>query len=218
MIKNFVAGLLFIALGLFSVAHASTIDHEEYKAQIREIERYLNSFTSLESRFMQTNPENVNISRGKIYISRPGKARLEYIDPNNMLLIIKDGSLTLWDKELDQISYADVPPTPFEALLYKNLDLSNKVKIENFRETDDTISITVSPDVIPDGEDAEHGAFESLTLIFRKNPIALTRLQRTDENNTTVTITLIDPKLDSKMNDELFNFKNPRIYNRKKRN
>lgn len=192
-------------------------NREIYSSQISKIKNYMGSFDTLESRFLQTVPERVSVSRGKIYISRPGKARLEYVDPESVLLLIKDGRMMYWDKDLDQVSYNDIPPTPFEALLYKDLDLSDDIKILKFYEDGESMSIVLAPSAMPGEEKKEHNEYESLTLVFSKNPFGLVRMQRSDENNATVSVNLLAPQFDKKIDDELFVFKNPRINKPKKR-
>ena len=46
-------------------------------SDIRKIENYLNSVTTLEARFVQ-NASNGNVAEGQLWIEKPNKIRMEY--------------------------------------------------------------------------------------------------------------------------------------------
>ena len=50
-----------------------------------EIKEYLKNLSTLEADFIQVSHE-VDIRRGKIYLNLPGKLRIDYYDPDNILI------------------------------------------------------------------------------------------------------------------------------------
>ncbi len=185
-------------------------DRTQYDEQIRQVEEYLSNFTSISARFTQSTPGHTGyISNGKIYISRPGKARWEYNSPIPSLLIVNDGRLTYYDKEVEQVSYAEVPDTPLQVLLHREVRLSGSIKVADLTETASSLTI-----VLANAEKDDE--FEALTLVFDKDPMKLRRIHRTNENNTTTVLTLIEPKFDKKLDESLFIFKDPRPFGKEK--
>ena len=228
-VRIFLTLLLVILLPVPSEAQESTsasdykirkkdFDPSQYSEVIEKAEDYLSKFDTLETRFTQLLPGvGGSISNGKLYISRPGKARWEYLSPNEAVLIIKKGRLTYYDKGLDQVSYAKLPPTAINVLLDKNVKLSGEVKVVDVIDSHSTITIIVAPNPASEvNRGKEISEFESISLVFSKNPFELIRLQRTDENNNATTLSLINTKLNKKLDDELFVFKNPKTLKRKK--
>lgn len=180
-------------------------DASKYSDQIKQVEEFLSGFNTLESRFNQISPEG-RISQGKVYIMRPGKARWDYETPEETRLVIRDGRLMYYDKELDQVSYGDVPQTPVTVLLTKDIKFSGDIKVVNLRDDKDSLSITAAPVSTGDEE-----SFESLTFAFLKSPLRLVRIHRTDSNNNTITMTLLQPKYDVKLKDDVFTLSNPKF-------
>lgn len=205
--------LILLAMPAYAESKDRTdsFDPLAYASQIKQVEKYLSGFKTLTARFIQINQTKAVLSQGKIFIERPGKARWEYLSPEQILLVVKDGKLSFWDKELDQITYADLPPTPLEILLYNNVEFSEKTKVIDVLETDDMLTVIIAP-TSTDNE------FQYLEMEFSKDPLTLKRLRRADANNAITTIQLINPKFDKKLDEELFTFKNPRVFDKQKRN
>ena len=97
---------------------------ETYTNEIENIEKYLNSFTSLTARFKQSNI-NGDISYGNIFISKPGKIRCEYINPSPILLIINNQNITYYDKKLDEASYTTSNAIALKILALEAIKLNN---------------------------------------------------------------------------------------------
>lgn len=207
--------ILYVTIFLVSPSYAEdsvpeSVDPELYTEDIQRIEAYLSGFDTLKTRFRQTAPGQGTISQGKLYLSRPGKARWEYQDPIKLSLYINDDDLIYYDHELDQITYGDVPDTPLRFLLNKEHNLSDHFTVKSLMDFEHSISITITP------QNLEKGDFQSLTLIFSKKPLELRKIYNTDSNNQTSTIELIQPDFNVTLNDDVFEFKNPRIFERNK--
>lgn len=183
----------------------------EYQREIKQAETYLSEFDTLSARFTQLNPEG-SISQGVIYISRPGNARWEYISPHSSLVIVNEDELSYWDRDLDQVTYADLPPSPINILLDKKTDFNDKVKVAGAINGENSFTL-----LLESKNYDEEGEKEMLTMVFSKNPFKIKRLMRTDSSGTTTSIELVDLKLDEKIDKELFIFKDPRHFNRKRK-
>lgn len=187
---------------------------ERYAKRLKQAEEYLSRFATLETRFSQIAPGEGNISEGTLHISRPGRARWEYISPRRTLTIVNNKQLSYYDYDLDQVSYAEIPESPLEMLLYKNISFSNGyLTVLRAMEEQNTFSVEIAaakdlppkPGMVP----------ESLTLVFSKSPFELRRLYRTDTSNSTTALILYDVVFDNKLDDNLFIFKNPRLFKKR---
>jgi len=188
------------------------IDFEKYGVIIKQAEEYLSSFRTFSAKFTQINP-NSTISDGTIQISRPGKARWEFIKPEQAVMIVNDGNLVFYDKELDQISYADVPTTPLNILLYEKVTFDGNATIVDIEENKKALHITLAPG---NKESNEH-KYQSLVMSFDKDPFTLRRLVRRDQRNVSTTVVLKKIEIDKPIEKDVFIFKNPRLYQRSRR-
>lgn len=197
----------------------------KYISQIMDVEKYLSSFNSIQATFAQIIPGVNAQSRGLFYIKRPGKARWEYHKPVRTLLVIKDGRLSFYDYDLDQVTFSDVPRSPLEILLNSDVRLLNnpELRVVDVQEDKTTLTITVKPtgahnkkatsvDFLFDANSTN----EALTMVFSKNPLTLKRLKRTDENNTSTLLELSQVKFNADIDDELFVFQNPKLFKKRK--
>ena len=81
--------LFIIAVGASSFAGAAkpiSLSPEQTES-INKISAYMNSFVTLQGEFTQISPKG-NISKGVMFISKPGKLRFEYSPPNPFLLVL----------------------------------------------------------------------------------------------------------------------------------
>ncbi len=184
-------------------------DPSKFTKEIKQVEEYLSSFKTLTARFNQTNPVGYSLGFGKISISRPGKVRWEYANPFPSVLIIEGKKLIYHDLRLDQVTYSEVPDTPLEILLYNEINFKDgNLKVLNVVSTQSSLSVMVGQN--KQNTDNEIG--ETLVLVFRKKNgnIKLERIHKTNENGHTIMLKLIKLKLNEKIDDKIFKFKNPR--------
>ena len=106
------AYFFFWALLVAADASPSGLSVDE-KITVKRVEKYLNELFTLKSRFLQATSTG-NYTEGTLYLSRPGKMRIEY-DPPAQLLIVADGTWLIYnDIELDQITH--LPPVSYTHL------------------------------------------------------------------------------------------------------
>ncbi len=102
---------------------------------------YLESFSSLSSKFIQIN-NNGDILSGKIFVSRPGKFRIEY-EQIPLILISDSKRLASINKDLKSINFHSKNENPLSILLFKKLDMK-KVKILKLVENENTLLVEIS--------------------------------------------------------------------------
>lgn len=185
------------------------IQQETNEQIINEIEYYLSGFTTFQADFSQNLTGNSQLRQGRILISRPAKARWEYMLPTPSILVVKGGRLSYHDVELDQVSFADVPETALDVLLYKEVKFGDNLQIVSVKNRKESVSIRVKQ------RDAEN-AFEALEMSFSKYPLALHRLRRIDEDNRSTTLFLSNVVYNAPLADDLFKLASQKI--KRKRN
>ena len=70
---------------------------ENNKSGTLKIEKFFKNLITLEANFVQVSPSG-NVSNGKIYLDLPGKLRLDYKDPNNLLITCKGFWIVIQDR------------------------------------------------------------------------------------------------------------------------
>ncbi len=76
---------------------------EKYSEDLKEIELYLNNIKTLTANFTQQTSGSSPV-KGKFYLSRPGKMRIEYINQPQIIIAVNGAILSYHDIELDEIS------------------------------------------------------------------------------------------------------------------
>jgi outer membrane lipoprotein-sorting protein len=199
----------FFALGIFLCIAAGSISARAQsnsprigvdQAEITRIEDYLNSISTLRSRFLQENADG-SISEGNLYLHRPGKLRLEYDPPDPYLLLVKDEWLIFLDKELEQTTYIPIEKTPAFFLTKQNVKLSGDLDITSFERRNGAVRIGL----------AWRGDTESgdITLIFSASPLTLRKWRAYDVQGGESNTTLINPEFGVALKGALFDFEEP---------
>jgi len=203
-----------IALFAFVVSFAPLANAKESE-YIKKAEEYLSSIKTISADFVQTGSGYDVTGKGRIFISRPGLARWEYEMPSNVLMIINGKDLSYYDKELDQVTYAGISGTPLKTILEEDINFSEDFEIKDTKE--DISYFTISLGQKKDNKE-KNDFFETLSLIFEKEPFELKKLVRIDSNGTPVIINLINTEFNKELAKDLFIFKNPRAFKGRRRN
>lgn len=182
---------------------AADISREE-RAEINRIERYLNGMTTLQARFVQVS-SNGQFAEGSLYISRPGKLRIEY-DPPVPVLIVTDGRfLIYYDKQLEQVSHIPLGSTPASILTRPNISLTGgDLILTGFESKGETLRVTVVQ-----ASDPYSGR---VSLIFDKDPLALSKWTVVDAQGIETDVSLRAAQVDVALDQNLFRFRDPRIF------
>lgn len=205
-LKQFWRGALVAALLSLPVSVQAAVEAIELtdadRSDIARIEAHLNSVGTMQARFLQVTSDG-NYAEGRIFISRPGKLRIEY-DPPTPILIVADGTwLTYYDRKLQQVSHVLLSSTPADLLVRKDLSLlSDELTITGLERGPRSIRLTV----VKTGEPEEG----SLTLVFADRPLALKKWVVIDAQGLATTVSLLNRRTGLPLNPELFRFKDPR--------
>ncbi len=179
---------------------AATLSADD-RADIGRIEAYLNRIGTLKARFLQVSSTG-DLSEGTLFISRPGKLRIEYDPPVPILIVASRGVLTYFDKELEQVSEIDLQSTPAGILVGENISFfSGDFTLTRFEHQADAARVTLVRT-----EDPQEG---SLTLIFSDRPLTLRKWIVTDAQGVKTTVSLLKTRFGLPLNPELFTFEAP---------
>ena len=168
--------------------------------KLNKIQTYLNQITTLESRFIQNNPDGT-FSEGKLYIRRPGYLRFEY-DPPVPHLLIADGSWFIHvDKELKQATRYPLSQTPAYFLLREVIAFRDDLIVTGFERGPSVLRVS-----LVDGRSPDAG---SVTLTFSEKPLRLRKWVVLDAQSLETEVTLINARFGSNLDEELFVFDEP---------
>ena len=166
------------------------------RISLNKISDYINGLTTLQADFEQINSDG-SIDRGKLYIRRPGRMRLEYTAPNNALVIAGAGSVAIFDhKSKNGPTLFPLKKTPLNLLLKKNVDLSkNEMITEHTANNENTFIVAKDPKRKSQG---------SIKMMFSNSPVSLQGWTITNQSNQKTKIIL--DKLDKKTKIPLYLF------------
>jgi len=189
----------FIVWTLSIAAEAAPKDlSDNDKATVNLVEKYLNELLTLKSRFLQAT-SNGDYTEGTFYLSRPGKMRIEY-DPPAQLLIVADGTWLIYnDIELDQVTHLPLGTTNANILLKEKISLlQGDLTVSKVENAPGIIGITVA------ASDEESG---QLTLIFSDKPLELKKWIVVDPLGITTSVSLLSTQRDISLDPKLFRVK-----------
>ena len=166
------------------------------RISLNKISDYINGLTTLQADFEQINSDG-SIDRGKLYIRRPGRMRLEYTAPNNALVIAGAGSVAIFDdKSKNGPALFPLKKTPLNLLLKKNVDLyKNEMITEHTANNENTFIVAKDPKRKSQG---------SIKMVFSNSPVSLQGWTITNQSNQKTKIIL--DKLDKKTKIPLYLF------------
>lgn len=184
--------LLFVSLTAPAIAQKPA-----EQADLKRIETYLNELGTMQSRFVQANPDGTH-SEGTMYLQRPGRLRFEY-DPPDPYLIITYGKWFIYvDKELDEATYVPVEQTPAFFIVKENIQFGDSLRVASFRRGNSVFRVELEQIDQPDAG--------RVMLIFTDAPLQLRKWQVLDAQGNLTDTTLINPNFDVPLNEQLFEY------------
>jgi outer membrane lipoprotein-sorting protein len=171
------------------------------RADLARIETYLNTLTTMESRFLQFSDEGV--AEGRIYLDRPDHLRIEYTPPTPVLMVASDIIVMFHDTALKQTTFLPVSETPAGFLLEKRIELGGDLTVTDFERSAQTFMVTLVQTDAP--------ASGSVSLIFEDNPMRLAKWRLIDAQGAWVEVALMEPRFDVSFpnSSELFSTVDP---------
>ena len=194
MRKLFLFNLLIIFIFAnfnFFKSLADVIDNND----VILIKKYLKNLNSLEADFFQVSSDG-NVKEGKIYLSIPGKLRISYKNPDNLLITSNGFWLTVQDKKLKQTNNFPLNRTPLNLFLNKKLNFSeNEFKLK-FEKSSGIITVTFAGN-----QKLNSSIFK---LIFTKTPLKLKKWVIVDEFQNETSVLLQNLVIGNKYSNILF--------------
>lgn len=205
-----VLATLLLAVGLMTVpglglakggAKLTKAETEASAPEIAWAEEWLRQVKTLEARFLQSDDMG-NERQGRVWLSRPGKMRLEYDAPRQDLVVADGLFVHVWDAGLGESSSVPLDSSPAALLLRDNLALNGKdVAVTGVLNYPGGFEVTLTQ---RDKKDAGN-----LTLVFETAPLALRQWRITDPQGLVTRVTLQDLRPGGEIDSQRFVYVNP---------
>jgi outer membrane lipoprotein-sorting protein len=167
------------------------------KASLTEISRYLAQHKVLTAKFVQISSDGSRAD-GKIFIKRPGRLRFEYKDPNNIIVLVAQNRITIFDyKSNTQPSSYPLSNSPLSLLLTDEIDF-----VKNSMVLDHSYDGSLTRVIL---ENPEHQEFGQISLMFEHDPMQLSQWQVTNQVGENILVLLNDLDYSTNLPDRLFN-------------
>ncbi len=170
--------------------------------EAKPFENYLNKMKTLSGEFSQRDSRG-RTATGTIQISRPGRMRLTYNPPSNLLMVADGKWLITCDREADQVDYVSLENTPAAFILRPNVKFSGKVEIVGMIPKVKTTEIT-----LVQKDESEAG---TITLVFQNDPIELKEWRLVDAQGVETQVILSNIKTNVSLPMKLFTFESPTL-------
>ena len=165
-------------------------------ADIDRVEDYLNSFRSLEARFVQMSSTG-QVAEGDFWLSKPGKLRIDYDPPVPMQIVSNGLFLVYEDTELEQQTHVPLSSTPVGILVDDQITLNNDdLEVTAVDRGAAFVEITVIRREEPNAGD--------VTLVFSDRPLALKRWVVTDAQGVRTNFALLGALTGVDIDPDLF--------------
>ncbi len=172
--------LLTAALALPLLGLGAPADANDAR-ELARISAYLNAIGTLEGDFVQIDPDGI-LSEGRFYMSRPGRIRFEYNEPNPALVISDGVWVSVVDKRYDKVDRYPLSETPLNLILKKDIDLAREGAVEGVEVSDGQMRVRA--------HDPEYPERGSITMIFGANPLELRQWIIDDAQGGATTVAL----------------------------
>ena len=173
-----------------------------FQNQPREVDKiiyFLNNLDTLSSEFVQINSVG-EVTHGKILINKPSKFRIEYKDPNDILIICDGFKVAIINNKLKSFSTYSIADTPLNFFLKEKIT-SESFEIIDFQKKENLFIVEIMSKI-----DKDSG---KIKFIFEENPFQLKKWILYNPNGDKIGVTLDNLRINPKINDQLFEIKDP---------
>jgi len=151
------------------------------QAEVARIEAYINRITTFKADFVQIAPNGAT-ARGTMWISRPGRLRVEYRPPVKMRIFATPQWLIVEDCKVKEPQYLPLRSTPAGILIQDRIALSGEFTVTRVQRENQWITLTIVETKSP-----EKG---QMRLVFRANPLQLIGWTVIDQNGGPTQVSL----------------------------
>ena len=163
---------------------------------LEKLTLYINNIKTLEANFEQINNDN-SVSTGSLLIKKPGKLRMKYEEPNESVVLVSSGLVTIFDLK------SNAPPQkfalenlPFRVLLLSDLSFEMVNMGINYDLEESKTILTVK-----DMKNQNEGYIE---ITFTNNPIVLKQWLLVNSMDEKIIVKLTNVSLGGNMSNSLF--------------
>ena len=164
---------------LISTLFNISISEAKSQKSFLEVKKYLRDLKTLSADFIQISNDGA-LRKGKIYISLPGKLRISYQNPSDLLITSMGFWLVVQDRKLKQTNNYPLSETPLNIFLNQKFDLDNNKNNTEFNDENGVLILKFLKN--------EETVGISFQLFFKSNPVQLKKWEIIDEfdNKTSV--------------------------------
>ena len=184
--------LYFFTFFIFLFYNYETSASLKTENNFHAVKEYLKNLNTLEASFIQISSDG-DIKRGKIFFNLPGKLRIDYEYPDDLLITSNGFWLTVQNKKLKQTNNLPLERTPLNLFLNKKFNFEDNSNIK-FKIENNVITLTFF-------EDQKESKFE---LEFNSNPLRLRKWVIIDEFENKTSVMLQNIKMDVKLSNKIF--------------
>ena len=182
--------VIILIFSNFQILKASNLINE---SQLR-VEKFFKSLKSMQANFIQVGPSG-DVSNGKIYLDLPGKLRIDYEKPNDLLITCNGFWLTIQNRNSKTTNNISLDSSPFSILIKKKLDFENEFLTIDLINKSGIISLKIT------NRDSNAGG---LTLEFSENPFNLKKWIIEDIYGESTTVLIQEAIYNEKLSHLLF--------------
>ena len=163
---------------------------------LEKLTLYMNNIKTLEANFQQINNDN-SVSTGSLLLKKPGKLRMKYEEPNESLVLVSSGFVTIFDLKSNALpqNFA-LENSPFRILLFSDLSLEMVNMDVNYNSEESKTMLTVK-----DLENQNKGYIE---MTFTDNPIVLKKWLLVNSMEEKIIVKLTNVSLGGNMSNTSF--------------
>ncbi|MCV6825715.1 MULTISPECIES: LolA family protein [Halocynthiibacter] len=188
MFRYLLAPILAVGMALPAAAEKIPLD---------VLSNYINSLKTATTTFKQINGDGT-VSTGTLYMHRPGRARFEYAEPDDTLVVAGGSQVAIFDgKSNTGPEQYPLKRTPLSLILARNVNLRNAKMLVAHQ--------AFGQDTVVRAQDPEHPEYGSIDLIFSDNPVRLKEWIINDSGGGSTRVMLNDLQTGVSLRAGLFN-------------
>lgn len=166
-------------------------------ADLKQISDYLDTLTSVESDFVQFNPDGSK-QTGTMYLKRPGKVRFEYDGEDAPLVLISGGQVAVFDPLSNEPPFRfPVSATPLDTILGRDVDLTDGSLNTHIMESGEF--------TVVNAQDPKFAEYGYVSLVFDTDPMLLRQWVVIDGSGQQTAIALKQIKHGVEIKSSIFN-------------
>lgn len=185
----------------FEAEAKSKIVKDDSKLMIKLMEEYLLDMDTLVSPFKQVDAQGV-VRKGKMFVSKPNKVRIEYYTPEEDLIVVNDQLLMYYNFPLEEKNYAQPDQLFLDFIVSKKFVLTKNARVLKFSSYPGYADLMFQ--IKNDKQE------RIITMSFDKEPLRLQQIS-VSSNGEMVSLALSNVRLNSVLDDYLFNLDNLRL-------